>query len=296
MVGTYRWKAVTIEDAAKLLGLSVSGVRKFHQDQSAAGDSHWPPSVLSDGLHKRLNVMRRSAASGPAMTAYLVTIERQRQTKTARNGEGTLTMGEHLAKWPAWAEKAMQGLAFWIGHRHALYRQYPLSEGALVGEVCNLIYANREPGEDLLCEQQYSFLLPDGMWPTILGPKARADLVVTTQATARATTIRPEHIHAVVEVKRANAPTAQINDDLKRLAAFKTALPQARAFLFLIAEAQRPRRFVAPEGKAILGKTAIPGTRTHYRVRRACKAAAAFSGKETAHYACIIEVFNDPTE
>ena len=28
-----------------------------------------------------------------------------------------------------------------------------------------------------------------------------------------------------------------------------------------------------------------------YLVRRACKAAAQFSNKETAHYACLLEVF-----
>jgi len=98
-------------------------------------------------------------------------------------------------------------------------------------------------------------------------------------------------LSAVIEVKRASAPRAQIDQDLKRLAIIKHANPTVRALLFVVAEAHRPKRFVAPEGKAILGKNDIPGQDAHYRVRRACKAAAAFSGKGSAHYACIIEVF-----
>ena len=80
-------------------------------------------------------------------------------------------------------------------------------------------------------------------------------------------------------------------EDLKRLAELKRCNPKARALLFVIAEARLPRRFVTAEGKAILGKQNIPRHEGHFRVRRVCKAAASFSGKKSAHYACIIEVF-----
>ncbi len=43
-----------------------------------------------------------------------------------------------------------------MGHRRCLYRDYPLAEGALVAEVCNLIYANLPENLQLLCEVQYS--------------------------------------------------------------------------------------------------------------------------------------------
>lgn len=203
-------------------------------------------------------------------------------------------MGEPLDRWPAWSEKALQGLAFWIGHRHALYPNYPLGESALVAEACNLIFANLGADEVLLCERQYTQLMPEGSWPREQGLKSRADLTVTTgltHAQAAAGESLLGHLSAVIEVKRASAPRAQIDQDLKRLAILKNANPTVRALLFVVAEAHRPKRFVAPEGKAILGKSAIPGQNAHYRVRRACKAAAAFSGKESAHYACIIEVF-----
>ena len=67
-----------------------------------------------------------------------------------------------------------------MGHRQALYRGYPLSEGALVAEASNLIFANLSPEERLLCEVQYSHLaLPDS-WTTARG-EIRADLVVASR-------------------------------------------------------------------------------------------------------------------
>ncbi|MCZ6744526.1 MAG: hypothetical protein O7D31_07595 [Alphaproteobacteria bacterium] len=205
-------------------------------------------------------------------------------------------MSTRLDHWPKWSEKAMQGLAFWIGHRHSLYRDHPLTEGALVAEACNLIYANLGADEILLCEEQYSRLTLNGSWPANFGPKARADLVIAaniTNAQAASAKSLATHLVAVVEVKRASAPKSQIDQDLKRLATLKHNNLDVRALLFVVAEAHRPRRFVAPEGRAILGKHNITGVNAHYRVRRACKAAAAFSGKESAHYACVIEVFAD---
>lgn len=203
-------------------------------------------------------------------------------------------MGVTLERWPVWSEKALQGLAFWMGHRHSLYRNYPLGEAALVAETCNLVFANLEPGQALLCERQYSELMPEGAWPNAFGARSRADLVVVqglTHAEADHRQSLAGHMFAVIEVKRAFAPKAQIDQDLKRLAVFKQANPDVRAFLFVVAEAHRPKRFVAAEGRAILGKHNIPGIDAHYRVRRACKAAAAFSNRESAHYACIVEVF-----
>lgn len=206
-------------------------------------------------------------------------------------------MGVHLEAWPTWAEQALQGLSFWIGHRHALYRHYPLSEGALVAETCNLIHAHLETGESLICEEQYKRLLPLGASTSGLGSKSRADLTVVrgiSPSKAKDIPTLAGHIVSVVEVKRASAPKAQIDYDLQRLATLKTAMPSVRALLFLVSEAKRPSRFVSKEGRAILGERAIPGTSATYRVRRACKATAAFSGKDTAHYACIIEVYGKP--
>jgi hypothetical protein len=201
-------------------------------------------------------------------------------------------MGVTLVRWPDWAERALQGLVFWIGHRHAFYKDYPLPEAALVAEACNLIHANLATSQSLLCEVMYTRLVPIGEWPGGHGKKSRADLVVVTGRAPREDKNLRQRVEAVIEVKRGTAPKAQIDNDLMRLATVKQANPKLRAFLFLVSESKRPKRFVGEGGRAILGIHAIPETNAHYRMRRACKAAAAFSGKETAHYGCIVEVFN----
>jgi hypothetical protein len=43
-------------------------------------------------------------------------------------------MKSKLKKHPKWVDGAFQGVTYWMGHRRCLYRDYPLSEGALVTE------------------------------------------------------------------------------------------------------------------------------------------------------------------
>ena len=193
-----------------------------------------------------------------------------------------------IKSWPKWMEKALQGVAYWIGHRRCLYRNYPLSEGALVAEVCNLIHANLSDNLLLLCEVQYSRFVGHDERPTELTERARADLVVAEEALQAGAEPIPKFI---IEIKRAAAPTAQINADLRRLAAVRVVCPDIRTFLFVISEAQRPTRFVDEDGKSFLGKHEIPGSKGHYRIRRTWKAAHAFTKPDRAHYACLVEVY-----
>lgn len=206
-----------------------------------------------------------------------------------------------LEPWPTWAERAMQGLVFWIGHRQALYPHWPLGESALVAEACNLICAHLERGDVLLCERAYAKLLPPAAFAapvvgtSMIRRSDRADLVVVSGLSQRdadrANSLVAE-LRVVIEVKRAGAGTTQINRDLVRLAAVKRASPNVRALLFVVSESKRPDRFVDATGKAILGPHAIPNASAHFRVRRAFKAARAFSSTASAHYACVIEVFD----
>jgi len=197
-------------------------------------------------------------------------------------------MPKKLARWPAWAEKALQGVAFWIGHRRCLYRDYPLSEGALVAEICNLIHANLGANEYLLCEVMYTKLLEGKAYPAELTARARADLVI---ATAKTLDEDASAAKFIIEVKRYKAGKAQIDSDLKRLAAVRRTHGKIRAFMFVISEAELPPRFVSSEGKSILGKHPIDGGPSHFRVRRTLKAAHAFNVRTTAQYACLIEVY-----
>lgn len=202
-------------------------------------------------------------------------------------------MSLSLPERPKWLEHALQGLAFWIGHRHSLFKDYPLSEGALVAEACNLIQANLPHELVLMPECMYKNLVGVGSTVQDVGALARADLVLCA---ANAKAIGREgnlaaHTKFVIEVKRGNAGTQSINEDLTRLHAFlRVATAGTRCFLFVVSESLAPRRFVK-DGKSILGVHTIPGSTGHFRVRRSVKAAASFSGKESAHYVCLLEVF-----
>jgi hypothetical protein len=194
---------------------------------------------------------------------------------------------------PAWATTALQGLAFWIGYKRALYRDYPLSEGALVTELRSLIHANLSDEHFLHCEVAYSKLSPKRTdRPKIIAGSVRADLVVATASESQKTPGKLIYSpHVVMEFKRARAPAAQITKDLQRLAAFLSIRPAARAFLLVLSESDRHDRFVTEEGSSKKGEHAIPGSAGTFRVRRTLKAAHAYSNKSSANYASIVEVF-----
>lgn len=192
--------------------------------------------------------------------------------------------------WPIWVQRALQGVTFWIGHRRCLYRDYPLTEGALVAEICNLIYANLPRDLILNCEVQYTNLLEGKPKPDILMRRARADLVIAEKAHDKSDDPVAKFI---IEVKRAKAQKAQIDADLRRLAAVRRTHPGIRAFMFVVAEAHRPKRFVNENGSSHKGKKLIPDSDGHFRVRRTWKAAHAYKNVETAQYACLLEVYGD---
>ena len=204
-------------------------------------------------------------------------------------------MGFAMPPRPAFLERALQGLAFWIGHRHSLFRGHPLVEGALVAEACNLIQANL-PDSLILCpECQYKRILPPGRAPKALQGRARADLVIMSNA-ARARLKDgdlSDYVQFVFEVKRGTSARASIDADLRRLLDFlKTTETHARAFLIVVGESRAPPRFVG-DGKSRLGSFEIPGSDGCFHVRRTVKAAASFSAKRSAHYVCLVEVFTD---
>jgi hypothetical protein len=198
-----------------------------------------------------------------------------------------------LPNCPRWAVKALQGLSYWIGYRHSLYAGHPLPEAAMVVETCNLIFANLSDNDTLVCERLYRTLLPHGGWPAAYGNQARVDLLVLRDR--RKPPTAHESLHdasfVAIEVKRASAQRALIGRDLQRLAHLKAALPSNRAMLFVISEARRPERYVGPKGVRRKRRYPIPNTGAYFRVIRACKATSLFSGKDTAHYSCILEVF-----
>ena len=203
-------------------------------------------------------------------------------------------MGLALPERQKWLEHALQGLAFWIGHRHSLFRGYPLTEGALVAEACNLIQANLPHELVLLPECMYSNLVAPGTAIAGVAGLARADLVLCHEAAkdiGRDGNIAA-HTRFVIEVKRGDSSARLIDEDLRRLHAYlRVASPRTRCFLFIVSEGRAPTRFVE-DGQSRRGVHPITrGQGGTHAVRRTVKAAASFSGKESAHYVCLIEVF-----
>lgn len=202
-------------------------------------------------------------------------------------------MGKRWQERPKWAEITLQGLAFWIGHRHSLYPHYPLPEGALVAEACNLIQANLGSDQMLLCERTYRTLLPHPSPSQILSSQMRADLTIATLGARqkdRADNVS-KHVRYIIEVKRGNSTWTEIQQDLKRLfEARRLSSAQVRCFLFVICERYRRPELITKEGQSDLAEQAINGVNGLFKVRRTCKAAASFGNRETAHYACLVEV------
>jgi hypothetical protein len=211
-------------------------------------------------------------------------------------------MGLDLPARQKWAEQALQGLAFWIGHRQAMFSGYPLMEAALVAELCNLMQANRPPNQILLCEQQYRYLLPEDSPRELLRDLYRADLVVAQDGINAAPMWgKTNFLEIVIEVKRSPFTDEGILNDMKRLHEMLRLAHMAigrhiQAWLFIISESGRPHPFVTERGWSRTGKHAIQGAvgGGWYVVRKTCKAAARFEGQErvdTAHYACLVEIF-----
>jgi hypothetical protein len=192
---------------------------------------------------------------------------------------------------PAWITTALQGLTFWIGYKRALYRDYPLSEGALVTELRSLMHANLPDELFLKCEVGYSHLVKVTPRPAVIAGRTRADLVVVTKnespRTAGKIVYSPQFLF---EFKRAGAPAREIDKDLKRLAAFQECRPSARAFLVVLSETGRNDRFVTEKGKTRVGKHKVEGANAMYHIRRTVKAASAYTNRDSGNYATVVEV------
>lgn len=198
-----------------------------------------------------------------------------------------------LPERPRWLEIALQGLAYWIGHRQSLFGSYPLTEGAMVAEACNLIFANLPKDLVILPERLYKNMVSPATSTCFDETLLRADLVICdnhVNQTDSSSNIFGS-IKYVIEIKRGSASNQLINSDLKRLYDFKEAYGfDIRCLMFIISEGNSPRRFVK-DGKSILAWNEIPDCLGYYRVRRTMKASPSFSNRVNAHYVCMLEVF-----
>lgn len=191
---------------------------------------------------------------------------------------------------PPWMRSALQGIAFWVGHRRSIYSAHELTEGALTAELCNLIHAHLDKRFRLRCEEPYKKLLPKGVIRPEVSSKARVDLSVWERYKPDGEEKSRQRVQFVIEVKRAGASNALIDQDLQRLAAIVEESEGIRAFLCIISEGTRPKRFTTVKGVRKTNSVPIDGTSSEYVVLDAKKASHLFENRDRAHYACVLEV------
>jgi hypothetical protein len=194
-----------------------------------------------------------------------------------------------------WAERSLQGLAFWIGYQQARFEGDPLTEGPLVAELRCLLHANRPKGTVVQTERLYRELLPPNVKTDVLKGDVRVDLVIAKETilSARQKELTP-YLDFIIEAKRVSEAQARIDKDMHRLleALTLSRQPSLRAWMFLISESNLPDKYVTEEGSSKPGPFEIPERegKGWYVVRKSCKASARFETKEEAHYACLIEI------
>jgi hypothetical protein len=194
---------------------------------------------------------------------------------------------------PGWCHRALQGVTYWIGLNRCQYNSHPLGESAIAAQLRNLIQGNLPPGHTLSCEANYQALAGVAPLPPTLSGRARADFAVFEEADAKERKSVPKFI---IEVKRGCSSPQAIDKDLRRLADIGLLLPNCRTMLFLVSEKRRPPRFTQADGTAIRNRQSIPGHTGKFRVRRIYRASPSVRHSDTAHYACLIEIYARPAK
>lgn len=197
---------------------------------------------------------------------------------------------------PNWIDPVLQGLSFWIGHQRAYFSDYPLLEGAITAEMCNLINSkiNHKADGHLYCEVLYRNLVDEI-------DQTRADLVIAKTEKYLSKVNRhdlAETVSTVIEVKRGTTSREEVSKDLRRLARIKYRMPKVRAFLIIVSEGKLPNQYnwfaesktddVVASRKSIK----IEGEDAECKVRRVCKVTSSLKPQSAFHSAIMIEVEN----
>ncbi len=135
---------------------------------------------------------------------------------------------------PSWAERTLQGLAFWMGYKKQLYGNHPIPEAAIVTELLSLLYIDTDRNEELFSEVKYSDII------TAYPEKRRADIVLKSKEAV-----------SVIEVKRGYLSNQKLDKDFYKLASLHKSNPELRCFMVLACEQTRPSRFITEKGVAV---------------------------------------------
>lgn len=203
---------------------------------------------------------------------------------------------------PSWTTDVLQGVTFWIGYRRSYYKDYPLLEGAIVAELCNLLSSKINPSSDggVFCEVPISNLIQDHT-SRAERDTIRYDLLIAKESKP----VRNSRQHnffdsasIVIEVKRGSASRNEIGRDLQRLAHLNWIRPNIRTFLLIVSEDKLPRQFPwfadaenPDELVAARNPIYLEEISAVMKVRRICKALSSVKAS-SAHTAVLIEVIS----
>lgn len=154
---------------------------------------------------------------------------------------------------------ALRPIPYWVGYKHEKYSSRHLPEGAIIAELRETLLLNAHTGWRVLCEEQYSKILPG----LEIG-KDRADVVIRNG--------KKGPYLAVIEVKRGATIESRAREDLEALALIRSTDDSIRTFFVQVTEAGRPREGLSEIGKADTSIREHVGHGRTVRVRGAYRA------------------------
>lgn len=178
-------------------------------------------------------------------------------------------------KLPLWVTPALQGIAFWLGYKKQYFNNYHLTEGAIVGELTQLISFSLSKEEVLRCEVMYNEINP------LHNGGQRLDLSILEKDS--------NICRYAIEVKRYEAGIKLIEKDLIKLFELKRSDEGIRCFLLVVSQNEFPEFLVTTSGNSKRINLVEEYGLDAY-VRRTCKASSSFKVSNNANFASIIEV------
>jgi hypothetical protein len=173
---------------------------------------------------------------------------------------------------------ALQGLAFWISYRQALFHEHHLNEGALVVELAGLLKAKLNTSFKVFNESKFGDK-----------NKTRMDIEIVE----RDKNNNMKRI-AIIEVKRDLASVKEIKDDIEKLVEAKNK--DILCYLIVVSENKPPKILEKPTKKDNAGtkfklKKEFSANVKKFRLFKSMKS---FSGKNgnipQANYCCLLEI------
>jgi hypothetical protein len=136
---------------------------------------------------------------------------------------------------------SLQALSYWIAYKQQYYRHHLLTEGAVVGELTQLISANIDSSLKLECESLYKQF--DANFPD----SKQCDLVIGKKTTRNSTKIKKRYpklnsdeILEAIEVKRYEGDFKRISKDFEKIYDLRKANPKAQLFTLVVGQKQLP--------------------------------------------------------